>query len=89
VIAQSMYKGMFFSGHTGSAFTQTFFEKQRLLRRLHIVLAFLQGFSLLASHSHYTIDVFAAFFVAYFVTHFEFKRLVPERWRGLRWAPWS
>ena len=89
VIAQSMYKGMFFSGHTGSAFTQTFFEKQRFLRRIHIVLAFLQGFSLLASHSHYSIDVFAAFFIAYFVTHFEFRKLVPAGWRDIRWAPWS
>ena len=88
-IAQSMYKGMFFSGHTGSAFTQFFFEKQRQLRRIHLVLACMQMFSLLASHSHYSIDIFAAFFVAYFVTHLEFKRLVPADWRDISWAPWS
>jgi ABC-type xylose transport system permease subunit len=89
VIAQSMYKGMFFSGHTGSAFTQFFFEKNSILRRIHFAMAFLQAFSLLASHSHYSIDVFAAFFVAYFVTHFDFRRLVPVPMRKLNWAPWS
>jgi hypothetical protein len=89
VIAQSMYKGMFFSGHTGSAFTQFFFEKNHFLRRIHFAMAFMQGFSLLASHSHYSIDVFAALFVAYFVTHFDFRRLVPPPMRQLSWAPWS
>ncbi len=92
-IAKYTYKGMYFSGHTGSAFTQYMFfrqyEKNRILRNIQLVFACTQAVCLLAGHSHYSIDVFGALFVAYFVTHFDFVRLVPGRWREASWAPWA
>jgi len=88
IIAQSFYHGMFFSGHTASAFIQAFFMKGHRLRPLLFVSASIQAFALLASHSHYTIDVVGAVFVAYTVTHFDFMRLVPRRLREVRWLPW-
>jgi hypothetical protein len=88
IIARTFYEGMFFSGHTGSAFVQAFFISGSRLRSLSLVLAAVQGLALLISHSHYSIDVFGAFFVAYFVTHFDFMRLVPQRARQLRFMPW-
>lgn len=87
-IAQTFYHGMFFSGHTASAFIQAFYIKGHRLRPLVFALATIQAFALLASHSHYTIDVFGGFFVAYFVTHFDFMRLVPRQLRYIRWMPW-
>ena len=92
LIARYTYKGMFFSGHTGSACTQFLFFARRTngwLVRVQLGLAILQMISLLASHSHYTIDIFAAIFVAYFVTHHDFTRWIPDAWRHWRWAPWS
>lgn len=88
IIAQTFYYGMFFSGHTASAFIQAFYIRGHRLRPLVFVLAGLQAFALLASHSHYSIDVFGGFFVAYFVTHFDFMRFVPGFLRNVRWMPW-
>jgi hypothetical protein len=88
IIAQAFYHGMFFSGHTASAFIQAFYMKGHRLRPLLFVTASIQAFALLASHSHYTIDVVGALFVAYTVTHFDFMRLVPRRLRHVRWMPW-
>lgn len=87
-IAQMFYHGMFFSGHTASAFIQAFYFKGHRLRPLLFVSASIQAFALLASHSHYTIDVVGALFVAYTVTHFDFMRLVPRRLHRVRWLPW-
>lgn len=87
-IARTFYYGMFFSGHTASAFIQAFFIKGHRLRPLVFVLASVQAFALLASHSHYSIDVFGGFFVAYFVTHYDFMRLVPNRLLHVKWMPW-
>jgi hypothetical protein len=91
--ARYLYRGMFFSGHTGSAFTQYFFFARRddvdgNVKILQLLLASLIGFSMVASHAHYTIDVFAAPFIAYFITHYDFGRWIPNSWRGWRWAPW-
>jgi hypothetical protein len=87
-IAHTFYEGMFFSGHTASAFILAFFFRGHRLRPLLFVLAFAQGLSLLLSHSHYSIDIVGGFFVAYFVTHFDFMRLVPGPLRRVRWLPW-
>jgi hypothetical protein len=93
ILAKYIYRGMFYSGHTGSAFTQYFFFSRRAdvprwVKRIQLTLACLIGFSMVVSHAHYTIDVFAAPFVAYFITHYDFIRWVPRAWRGWRWAPW-
>lgn len=89
IFAQAFYHGMFFSGHTASAFMQAFFFKGHRLRPLIFLFASIQAFSLLASHSHYTIDVFGGFFVAYFMTHFDFMRLVPKQVQDIQWMPWN
>lgn len=87
-IAQNFYYGMFFSGHTASAFIQAFYFKGHRLRPLLFFLASVQAFSLIASHSHYSIDIFGGLFVAYLVTHFDFMRLVPPFLRNVTWMPW-
>lgn len=87
-IAQNFYYGMFFSGHTASAFIQAFYFKGHRLRPLIFFLASVQAFSLVASHSHYSIDIFGGLFVAYLVTHFDFMRLVPPFLHNVRWMPW-
>ena len=87
-IAQTFYHGMFFSGHAAAAFVQMFFTKTHRLLPIVALLAFIQAFSLLASHSHYSIDIFGAFFVAYFITHFDFFCLIPKSWHNAKWAPW-
>lgn len=87
-IAQNFYYGMFFSGHTASAFIQVFLVKGHPLRPLVAVVATFQVFTLIASHSHYTIDVFGGFFVAYFFTHFDFMCLVPKPLLNVKWMPW-
>ncbi len=91
--AKYIYRGMFFSGHTGSALVQTMFFMQmhyvnKNIKLVQAMISILIGAALVAAHAHYTIDVVAAFFVAYFVTHYDFMRLVPHAWRGWRWAPW-
>jgi hypothetical protein len=88
ILAQTFYQGMYFSGHTGITFTTAFYLKGRRLRPVLFLLASAQGFSLVASHSHYTIDIVGAIFVAYFVSHFDFMRLVPDRLRDVPWLPW-
>lgn len=87
-IAQTFYHGMYFSGHTASAFMQAFFFRGYAHRWVLFVLAGTAAFSLIASHSHYTIDIVGGFFVAYFVVNFEWMRLVPRRWHEAEWAPW-
>jgi len=87
-IAQTFYHGMFYSGHTASAFIQAFYMKGSRLRPVVFILATTQAFSLLASHSHYSIDVVGGLFVAYFITHFDFMRLVPKPLLGVKWMPW-
>lgn len=93
IFAKYLYRGMFFSGHTGSAFTQYFFfvrreDVSRKIKMAQFTLASLIAVSMVASHAHYTIDVFAAPFIAYFVTHYDFGKWIPNSWRGWRWAPW-
>lgn len=88
IIAQNFYHGMFFSGHTASAFIQVFFIKGHPMRPVAAAIAVIQVIALLGSHSHYSIDIFGGFFVAYFVAHFDFMRLVPRRLHTVRWMPW-
>jgi hypothetical protein len=67
---------------------QAFYAKKHRLRPVLFLLASLQAFSLLASHSHYSIDILGGFFVAYFFTHFDFMRVIPGRLQNVRWMPW-
>lgn len=57
---------LFFSGHTGFPFLLALiFWKDRLLRYLFLATACFFGVVVLLGHVHYSIDVFAAFFITY------------------------
>lgn len=88
IIAQNFYHGMFFSGHTASAFIQAMYFKGHRLRPVLLSLASIQAFTLILSHSHYTIDIVGGLFVAYFIVKFDWMRLVPSALREVRWMPW-
>ncbi len=88
IIARAFYHGMFYSGHTASAFIQAFYFKGHRLRSLIFLLAGVQAIALIISHSHYSIDIVGGLLVAYFVSHFDWMRLVPDFLRDVRWMPW-
>ena len=57
---------LFFSGHTGSPFLLALmFWKEPRLRVTFLVATALFGTAVLLGHLHYSIDVFAAFFISY------------------------
>jgi hypothetical protein len=57
---------LFFSGHTGLPFLiALMFWRHVYLRNLFLFSSVLFGSAALLSHLHYTIDVFAAFFITY------------------------
>jgi len=56
----------FFSGHTGLPFLiALIFWENKLMRNFSIGASILFGISVLLGHLHYSIDVFAAFFITY------------------------
>lgn len=56
----------FFSGHTGIPFLMSLiFWKERVWRYVFLTASILLGVSVLLAHIHYSIDVFAAPFMAY------------------------
>jgi len=58
---------MFFSGHTGMPFliALIFWNENNLVRYVSLVASIVFGTSVLLGHLHYSIDVFAAFFITY------------------------
>lgn len=57
---------LFFSGHTGFPFLLSLiFWKDKLLRYLFLATSCFFGVVVLLGHLHYSIDVFAAFFITY------------------------
>ena len=92
-IAQKFYHGMYFSGHTASALIQAFFFWNDRFKGIRITwfvlpLALVQMSSMIIGHQHYSIDIFGAIFVAYFVLTFDFSRLIPRRLINVTWMPW-
>lgn len=56
---------MFFSGHTAMPFIGFYVFRHSRLRYFFLVGAVVMGIVVLAMHLHYSIDVFAAFFMTY------------------------
>lgn len=60
----------FFSGHTGLPFMLSLmFAANKKLRLLFLVSSVGLGIGMLLTHLHYSIDVFAAFFITYTIFH--------------------
>ena len=60
----SFHNDLFFSGHTAFAFLGFLMFKGKI-RWFFLVSSFVMAFTVLAMHQHYSIDVFAAFFITY------------------------
>ncbi|MBI2653572.1 hypothetical protein HYX02_02050 [Candidatus Woesearchaeota archaeon] len=56
---------MFFSGHTAFILIGFFVFKHEKIKYLFLVLSIIMAFTVLAMHQHYSIDVFAAYFITY------------------------
>lgn len=57
---------LFFSGHTGLPFLLALiFWKHKILRVVFLVSSIVSAVAVLLGHLHYSIDVFAAFFITY------------------------
>jgi hypothetical protein len=56
---------MFFSGHTAMPFLGFYLFRHSVLRYVYLVGAIVMGMVVLAMHVHYSVDVFAAFFMTY------------------------
>lgn len=69
---------LFFSGHTGSPFLMALiFWQDKVLRYFFLFLSVFFGAIVLLGHYHYSIDVFAAFFITFAIYHmasFFFKK---------------
>lgn len=65
---------LFFSGHTGLPFLiALIFWNHLYIRIIFLFGSFLLGTTALLSHLHYSIDVFAAFFITYSIYHIAIK----------------
>lgn len=61
---------LFFSGHTGLPFLMALiFWKNKYLRTVFVLISLTFGTSVLLGHLHYSIDVFAAYFITYGIFH--------------------
>lgn len=68
-------KDMFFSGHTGIPFLMAliFWKENKVVRNVSLMASIIFGVSVLLGHLHYSIDVFAAFFITYSIFHLSQK----------------
>ncbi len=61
----SFQNDMFFSGHTALAFLGFLLFKEEKIGIFFLIASFVMAFTVLSMHLHYSIDVFAAFFITY------------------------
>ena len=74
-------KDFFFSGHTGVPFLLALmFWQDRLVRGVALTISFVFGACVILGHFHYSIDVFAAFFITFTVFYLA-KRFFPRDWQ--------
>lgn len=62
---KTLYRDLFFSGHTSTMFLFYLTNKNAVLRKIFLVSTVLVGLCVLLQHVHYTVDVLAAPFFAY------------------------
>lgn len=63
-------KDFFFSGHTGLPFLMALiFWDEKWIRNISLVATAVFAISVILGHLHYSIDVFAAFFITYGIFH--------------------
>jgi membrane-associated phospholipid phosphatase len=69
----------FFSGHTGMPFLLALiFWKDKIARYISIFASLLFGISVILGHLHYSIDVFAAFFITYSIFQIAVKNFARD-----------
>ena len=71
---------LFFSGHVAVSFLGFLLYKENKIKYVFLIGAILMGIAVLGMHQHYSIDVFAAFFItygSYKIGRFLFKRIKP------------
>lgn len=79
--------GFFFSGHTGLPILMALiFWGKRNTRSIFLFLSFIFGTAVLLAHIHYSIDVFAAPFMAYGIFELA-KRFFPDDYKLIEAAP--
>ncbi|MCX6782044.1 MAG: phosphatase PAP2-related protein [Candidatus Magasanikbacteria bacterium] len=71
IVSKFTFTGdLFFSAHTGLPFLMALvFWKNKILRNVFIALSIFFGIVVLLGHLHYSIDVFAAFFITFGIFH--------------------
>ncbi len=72
---------LFFSGHTGAPFLMALiYWNNKKLRLVFLLVSAIFGGSMLLGHLHYSIDVFAAFFITHTIFHIA-KKWFPQDWQ--------
>jgi len=65
---------LFFSGHTGMPFLLALiFWERKVLRYIFLAASIIFAVAVLLAHNHYSIDVFAAYFITYAIFHIALK----------------